>query len=289
MADIYKPIGENAVEKYADTGTTTADGRAIVAKVVASSGGSGSATSAKQDEQTGYLTSISSDSASIVTTLGDTTGNPDPHTTAWYLKQVHGGLGTIDGNVSNIKDNVASVLPYIGLDTAAIRAQIPASLGAKTAANSLSVAIASDAIAYGTGNVTGSTQRVTLANDGFFATSISGFSDYRNTALTNTAVSVKSSGGSLRGWTFINQNTSAVYIKIYNALAGSVTVGTTTPVMVITIPAGTASDPAVFFLETQQVEQRAFTTGIAMAAVTGIADNNNTAPSIAIYSEVRFK
>jgi ribosomal protein L27 len=107
-------------------------------------GGSGSATSAKQDEQTGHLTSISSDSASIVTTLGDTTGNPDPHTTAWYLKHVHGGLGTIDGNVSNIKDNVASVLPFIGLDTTAIRAQIPSSLGAKTGANSLSVVLATD-------------------------------------------------------------------------------------------------------------------------------------------------
>ncbi len=151
----------------------------VITAIGTGGGGGGDASSAKQDEQTGYLTSISSDSASIVTTLGDTTGNPDPHTTAWYLKHVHAGisdqvisLAAIDGNVSNIKDNVASVLPFIGLDTAAIRAQIPASLGAKTAANSLSVAIASDAIAYGSGNVTAATQRVTLASDGAAVTSL---------------------------------------------------------------------------------------------------------------------
>jgi hypothetical protein len=104
----------------------------VIAAITGSGGGGGSATSAKQDEQTGYLTSISSDSASIVTTLGDTTGSPDPHTTAWYLKHVHAGVGdqvtslaAIDGNVSNIKDNVDRA-------TAAYRSQASLTRGANT-------------------------------------------------------------------------------------------------------------------------------------------------------------
>ncbi|MCA6430301.1 MAG: hypothetical protein IM613_12780 [Cytophagales bacterium] len=145
-------------------------------------GGGGDASAAKQDEQTGYLTSISNDSSSIAVALGDTSGNPEPHTTAWYLKQIHTGVdsGTaqlpsslgaktsansfsvalatdsaissnvaaISGNVANIRDNVANVLPFIGLDTTAIKAQLPSSLGAKTSAGSLSVVMASDSVAY---------------------------------------------------------------------------------------------------------------------------------------------
>lgn len=83
-------------------------------------GGGGDASAAKQDEQTGYLTSISNDSSSIAVALGDTSGNPEPHTTAWYLKQIHTGIGdqvtslaAIDGNVSNIKDDVVTLLTSI--------------------------------------------------------------------------------------------------------------------------------------------------------------------------------
>jgi hypothetical protein len=71
---------------------------------------------------------------------------------------------TINANISNIKDNVASVLPFIGLDTTAIRAQLPASLGAKTAANSLSVTLATDGVANSIANQIGEIQASPTAN-----------------------------------------------------------------------------------------------------------------------------
>jgi hypothetical protein len=211
-----------------------------------------------------------------VTTLGDATGNPDPHTTAWYLKHVHTGIGeqvtslaAIDGNVSNIKDNVAAVLPYIGLDTAAIRTQIPSSLGAKTAANSLSVTPASNAT--------------------FTLTAESGFLMVRTQALTNTAQTIKSSGGSVMAWNFININSVAVYIKFYNALIADVTVGTTTPVLTVAVPAGSATNPGINMLSPGLIPFEVFSSAISFACVTGLADNSNTAPATAIHASVRYK
>lgn len=58
-----------------------------------------------------------------------------------------------------------------------------------------------------------------------------------STALTNTAQAIKASAGTLGGWHIYNPNTSAAYIPIYNTAFGSVTVGTTNPQMLLTIPA----------------------------------------------------
>ena len=111
-----------------------------------------------------------------------------------------------------------------------------------------------------------------------------GLLNFRNTALTNTASQIKATAGQTRGWNFINLNAIAVYIKFYDALAASVVVGTTTVVRTLAIPAGGA-----FFLEAQSVSQDDFLTAISIACVTGLADNNATAPAIAIHAGVRFK
>jgi hypothetical protein len=117
----------------------------------------------------------------------------------------------------------------------------------------------------------------------------SGFLTYRNTALTNTAVAVKAVPGSVMGWNFINSNTVPVYVKFYNTAAASVTVGTTAVVLTIAVPPASTSSPGIFFLEPGLIPVEVFSTAIAMACVTGLADNNNTAPSTAIHASVRYK
>lgn len=57
------------------------------------------------------------------------------------------------------------------------------------------------------------------------------------TALTNTAQAIKASAGNLYGYYIYNPNSSATYVLVYNTAAASVTVGTTNPVLVFSIPA----------------------------------------------------
>ena len=225
----------------------------VIVAINNSGGGGGSdATAANQVIGNNYLLTISTSTA---TAANQVTAN--------------NFLSPINSNVSNIKDNVANVLPFIGLDTTAIRAQLPASLGAKTAANSLSVTPASNAT--------------------FTLTAEAGFLTVRTQALTNTAQTIKSSSGSVMGWNFININSVAVYIKFYNALIADVTVGTTTPVLTVAVPAGSATNPGINMVTPDLVPFEVFSTAISFACVTGLADNSNTAPATAIHASVRYK
>lgn len=89
-----------------------------------------------------------------------------------------------------------------------------------------------------------------------------------STASTN-ATSVKNSAGTV--WSIVASNTNAAarYVKLYNK-ASAPTVGTDTPVMVITIPAG----------QTVNIHGGSngirFGTGIALAITTGMADSDAT-------------
>jgi hypothetical protein len=55
-----------------------------------------------------------------------------------------------------------------------------------------------------------------------------------------TATQVKASAGQIYGWYIYNSNSTAVYMQIFNT--SSVTLGTTTPVMSIGIPAGSGAN-----------------------------------------------
>ena len=116
----------------------------------------------------------------------------------------------------------------------------------------------------------------------------SGYLTYRNTALSNTAVQVKNSGGSVMGWNFINVNSVTVYVKFYN-LASNITVGTSPVLLTQAVPGGSASNPGINFLEAGLIPQEVFSTGISIACVTGLADNSTTAPTTPIHGSVRYK
>lgn len=111
----------------------------------------------------------------------------------------------------------------------------------------------------------------------------SGYPMYRNPALTNTAVQVKASGGSVMGWNFINPNSVDVYVNFFN-LASNVTVGTSPVLFKQFVPAR-----GVNFLEVGLIPQEVFSVGISIACVTGLADNSNTAPVTPIHASVRYK
>lgn len=99
-----------------------------------------------------------------------------------------------------------------------------------------------------------------------------------STALTNSAQAIKASAGTLGGWFIYNPNASATYVPIYNVAAGSVTVGTTNPLMVLCIPATSAAN-------LELVHGIAFSNaGFSAAAAT--TAGGNSAPATAM--EVNF-
>jgi hypothetical protein len=64
------------------------------------------------------------------------------------------------------------------------------------------------------------------------------------TALTSTVQAIKASAGSLKGWYIYNPNTAAAFVQFYNTASGSVTVGTTNPLFMVTVPPGSATNVA---------------------------------------------
>lgn len=101
-----------------------------------------------------------------------------------------------------------------------------------------------------------------------------------STALTNTAQAVKASAGKLGGWYIYNPNAAATYVILYNTAQGSVTVGTTNPLMVLCIPAASAANLEV-------TNGIAFSTAISVAATT--TGGGNTAPSTALEANFWYK
>ncbi len=74
------------------------------------------------------------------------------------------------------------------------------------------------------------------------ATTMNATSSDGGTALTSTAQAIKGSAGILQGYYIYNPNSVAAFVQFYNTAQGSVTVGTTSPLFMLTIPPGTAAN-----------------------------------------------
>lgn len=105
---------------------------------------------------------------------------------------------------------------------------------------------------------------------GLYPVTAGGTKIFRSLSVTATKAEVSATPAQIYGWSIRNSGAAAVFLKIYNAPAASVTVGTTTPVMTIPISIASARDVAW----PQGIE---FTSGITIACVTGVADNDTTA------------
>lgn len=95
---------------------------------------------------------------------------------------------------------------------------------------------------------------------------------FRSIDLDETEEEVKATAALLYGWYIFNAAAATQYVKLYNATAANVTVGTTTPVMTIPIPAGAAAN-------VEFTNGIAFATALTAAATTGVADADTGAPA----------
>jgi hypothetical protein len=187
-----------------------------------------------------------------------------------FVKLVDGtlnGTGAIGGDAANGLDVDVTRLPALAAGTNNIGdvdvLTVPAdpfgaNADAASATGSISAKlrfIAATGIPV-TGTVTVGSHAVT--NAGTFAvqntntTATSGGASVMNatssdggTALTSTAQVIKASAGTLYGWYIYNPNSSAQFVQFYNTAQASVTVGTTNPLFMLTIPAASASNIAL--------------------------------------------
>lgn len=95
---------------------------------------------------------------------------------------------------------------------------------------------------------------------------------HKVSAATTNATSVKTSAGTVYGITGFTIDATPVYLKLYDK-ASAPTVGTDTPVLVLSFQQSTSAIPASY----QFPKGLVFSTGIAYAIVTGITDADSTA------------
>ena len=172
---------------------------------------------------------------------------------------ISGTVTATSGTAANLKAEVTGATAGSGTATGAIRVELPtngtgtiATVGAVTAisnalpagTNAIGKLAANSGVDIGDVDVTSisaGTNNIGQVNVApqtanglsvFNATSSDGA-----TALTNTAQVIKASAGQLYGWFIYNPNATAQFVQLYNTAAGSVTVGTTNPLFMLTIPA----------------------------------------------------
>ena len=194
-------------------------------------GGGGDASAANQDEQTALLTTLTG----AIVTVGDAasiTAKGVPPTA--------------------IRDDALSALSDAEGDEVRLRVDGNGALWVQLAG---ALAAATDAVHLG-----GS------------ASASDGPSRYKTLDLDETEEEIKATAGNLYGIIVANTHASAWrYLKLYNATAANVTVGTTTPVETIALP------PSSLAHLPMNLGDR-FSTAITAAATTGVADNDTGAP-----------
>ncbi len=102
-----------------------------------------------------------------------------------------------------------------------------------------------------------------------------GLTIFRSLDIDETEEEIKASAGTLYFIHAMNMVSTARYLKFYNATAANVTVGSTTPVLTLPIPANSTTG-AGFTVSIPQ--GLAFATAITVACTTGVADADTGAP-----------
>lgn len=93
---------------------------------------------------------------------------------------------------------------------------------------------------------------------------------YRNIDLDNTAVTIKPADGYVHGWYLSNSTSSKIYVKLYEG-ATAPTVGTTTPLVTIQVPANGSAN-------VEYLRGISFSRGIHAACTADVADAATTDP-----------
>lgn len=244
-----------------------------------------------QDSQTSLLTTIDSDTSNLPTietntNFGTVVGGGTEtgalrvtianNSTGVVSIDDNGGAITVDGTVTaNLSATDNAVLDQIELNQdsqTAILTTIDSDTGAiKTAVETIDNAISGSEMQV---DVVGAlpTGTNTIGAVNVKPTTSGGLSIFRSIDLDESEEQVKSSAGQVFGWYIYNNSSAVTYVKFYNATAASVTVGTTTPVMTVPIPASAGAN--VEF--TNGIE---FDTAITVAATGAVGDSDTTAPA----------
>lgn len=99
---------------------------------------------------------------------------------------------------------------------------------------------------------------------------------FRSLDLDETEEEVKATAGELCMLIITNTATATRWVKVYNATAANVTVGTTTPIYTFGIPGNSSDDVIGGFAGGNGCVK--FDTAITLAATTGVADADTGAP-----------
>lgn len=99
-------------------------------------------------------------------------------------------------------------------------------------------------------------------------------------ALTATATAIKAAAGTIGGWYLYNPNSTVVYVQLFDAATGAVTLGSTAPVAALGIPAGSAANVV-------SAAGINFTTAITVAATT--TATGSTAPASALVASFFYR
>lgn len=100
---------------------------------------------------------------------------------------------------------------------------------------------------------------------------------FRSIDVDETEDEVSNSAATLHWMNVVNTTASVLYLKLYNAAAASVTVGTTTPVMTFVVPTLGDTNGCGFNIEFGSAGV-SFDTGLCVAATTALADSDTGAP-----------
>lgn len=100
-------------------------------------------------------------------------------------------------------------------------------------------------------------------------------------ANNTNAVAISNVPGSVYSVDGFSNNTTLVYVKLYNAIAANVTCGFGTPQARYMIPFGQSSSGGGFTLP--NINGDAYGVGISMCVTTGIADTDTGAPAATAY------
>lgn len=99
---------------------------------------------------------------------------------------------------------------------------------------------------------------------------------YKNIDVDESEDQVKGTAGQIYWIHAINLSAAVLFLKIYNATAANVTVGTTVPDLTFPVPSQGDTNGAGFTLSVPN--GIAFGTAITIAGTTGVADNDSGAP-----------
>lgn len=106
----------------------------------------------------------------------------------------------------------------------------------------------------------------------------------RATAQTKAPAAVCAVPCVLLGYNFINPNTYPVYVKLYDNVLSSVTVGLSTPLRVFAVPSS-----GYLNQENTGAVLASFTKAITMAVTKNLADSDTIDVDTPIYAELFYK